>query len=442
MTPRVRVVVLHHNGGDLTLECLGRLAETDWPAAAFELVLVDNASSDDVAERVRDELPHVRVIASPINMGFAGGCNLALRDLAEVDHVALVNNDVFVEPGWLGPLAAALEADAGLGAACPKILFASPMVDVTVRVSNTTRYGRGDRRELGVRLSGVRVDGEDRTALTRFVHGFWGPEHGRGDEPHYQWTTGAASLRVPVSPGAATVSAELRLAADRPEKVEVVSGATATTHSVGMEPAWYPVRLGGEPGEVINNVGSELTADWYGADRGYLERDHGQYDTSEDVVAWCGGTVLLRRRYLDDVGLLDERLFLYYEDLELSLRGAEEGWRYRYVPSSVVRHVHSATSVEGSALADHYNERNRLLVLVRHAPRSVVARAILRYVLVTASYARRDVVSAWLRGDRPRWESVKRRAHSFASFLRVAPAMASDRGPTNLPGLQGWRRSR
>jgi GT2 family glycosyltransferase len=437
MTPRVRIVVLNHNGGALTLDCLRRLADTDWPATALELVLVDNASTDDVVERARDELPQVRVIASPVNVGFAGGNNLALRDLAEVDHVALVNNDLLVEPSWLRPLVSTLDADPGLGAACPKILFASTMVDVTMSVASTTRRGRGDGRELGVRLSGVRVDGDDRTALTRFVNGFWGPEHG-SDGPQYQWTTRDALLRVPVPFGEGAASCELRLSADRPKDVEIVSGAARKSHTVGLEPAWYPLRLDGEAGDVINNVGSELTADWHGADRGYLERDHGQYDNAEDVVAWCGAAVLLRRSYLDDAGLFDERLFLYYEDLELSLRGGEQGWRYRYAPSSVVRHVHSATAVEGSALADYYNERNRLLVLARHAPRADVARALLRYVLVTASYARRDVVSAWLRGDPARWESVTRRLRALVGFIRLAPAMISDR----RPGSQGWRRSR
>jgi len=419
--------VLDHNGGELTLDCLRRLAKTDWPAAALELVLVDNASTNTVVDQVREELAQVRVIESPINLGFAGGCNLALRDLDEVDHVALVNNDLLVEPDWLRPLVDTLEADPGLGAACPKILFASPMVDVTVRVASTTRRGCGDRRELGARLSGVRVDGEDRTALTRFVDGIWGPEHGSQDEPQYQWTARQALLRVPVSAGADPTGCEMRLSADRPKDVEIVSGTATKTHTVAREPAWYPIRLAGEPGDVINNVGSELTADWYGADRGYLERDHGQYDAAEDVEAWCGALVLIRGSYLDDVGLLDERLFLYYEDLEVSLRGRERRWRYRYVPASVVRHVHSATSVEGSALADHYNERNRLLVLARHAPRSVVARALLRYLLVTASYARRDVVSPLFRGDPPRREVVRRRLRALVGFLRRAPGMVSDR---------------
>ena len=49
---------------------------------------------------------------------------------------------------------------------------------------------------------------------------------------------------------------------------------------------------------------------------------------------------------------------------------------------------------------DYYNERNRLLTLTRHADRRTVAKALARYLLVTGSYTRRDVVSPLLRGGR------------------------------------------
>lgn len=440
MTPRVRVVVLDHDGGARTIDCLRRLLATDWPRDRFEVVLVENGSCHPVVDRVRAELPAVQVIESPVNLGFAGGNNLALRDLTDVDHVALVNNDVLVEPGWLRPLADALAADPGLGAASPKILLSAPMLDVELRVGRTTRLGRGDRRELGVRLSGVRVGGKDCTRLARPVRGFWGPEHGDGDEDEYQWTGADALLRVPV-PEAAERSCELRLAASDSTVVELRSGGNRVSHSVVEAPRWYPIALDGAPTDVINNVGSMLTADGYGADRGYLERDLGQYDEPADVFAWCGAAVLLRRSYLDDVGLLDERLFLYYEDLELAWRGRKRGWRYRYVPEAVVRHVHSATSVEGSELFHYYNERNRLLVLTRHAPLATLARALVRYVLVTASYARRDLISPWLRRQPTHTESVLRRLRALVGFLRLMPTMIRVRRPGPRSVLLGTRSS-
>ena len=57
-----------------------RLRATEWPNGRFEVVLVDNAPSDGVVDRARGEWPDLRVIESDRNLGFAGGCNLALRD--------------------------------------------------------------------------------------------------------------------------------------------------------------------------------------------------------------------------------------------------------------------------------------------------------------------------------------------------------------------------
>ncbi|MGQ0805183.1 MAG: glycosyltransferase [Actinomycetota bacterium] len=419
----VRVVVLDYDGGDLTVDCLSSLVATDWPRDRLEIVLVDNGSRHRLKDRVGELPERVRIVRSDVNLGFAGGNNLALRDLAGIDYVALLNNDATVEPGWLAPLVETLATDAALGAACPKIVFAGRFLDLELR-SETHRPGRGDRRDVGVRLSGVRVDGRDawRTALL-VPSGYWGPEPEIPDEPGFEWTAARAEIRMPSGDGAPPRAGALRLGADRPTRVTITSGGARTEQVVPAGVGWYETPLGGVPFDVVNNVGSELVADGYGADRGYLERDAGQYDTEEDVFAWCGAAVLLRTGYLADVGLFDERLFLYSEDLELSWRGSRRGWRYRYVPESVVRHVHSATTVEGSTRAEHYKERNHLAVLTRHGSRSLLARALVRYILVTASYARRDVALPLLRGRRPQPEIVGRRMRAFFAYLRLAPAM-------------------
>jgi GT2 family glycosyltransferase len=415
----VRTVVLNYNGGDLTLDCLHRLHATEWPAGRFEVVLVDNASSDDVVARTHDELPDVRIITSDRNLGFAGGCNLALRDLDGVDYVALVNSDVLVEPGWLAPLARALRRNPMVGAAGPKIVFAPHFREVELRC-RAHRRGRFDSRRLGVRLSGTRVTGSDVWRDTQLADGFWGAEQGSGPESSFEWTSTRAALRVPVAEQDPADECQLQLAADEVTTVSVLSGGHQVELEVGTRPAWHTVPMHGRPFDVVNNVGTVLTGDGYGADRGYLERDHGQFENPEYVFAWCGGAVLLTTDYLRDVGLFDEQLFLYYEDLELAWRGRARGWRYRYVPDAVVRHVHSASTVEGSGLFDYYNERNRLLILTRHADSRRVVKALARYLLVTASYARRDVVSPILRRQAPHPRIPLRRLRALGGYLLMA----------------------
>lgn len=426
--PRVRVVVLNYNGGELTWRCLERLTAIDYPRDQFEIVLVDNASSDGLVDRVRRARPDIRIITSPTNVGFAGGCNLGMRDLGSAEHVALLNPDTEVEPGWLRALVAALDQDPAIGAACSKMVFLPRFVDVTIEAP-VFIPGRGDGRELGVRLSGVEVDGKDEWRGTQRLEGFWGLEHGTGDETAFEWTRGTARLRLPVDAEAATLPpARVRLAAERDEKlVRLRIGSETVEVVVDQTPRWFDVPLGGEPYDVVNNVGSVLLAGGYGADRGYLEVDAGQFDEPADVFAWCGGSVLLRRQYLEDAGLFDERFFLYYEDFDLSWRGRLRGWRYQYVPGSVVRHVHSASTTEGSALFQYYVERNRLLMLVRNAPAPMALSAIWAYILTTISYARRDLVAPVLRGHRPQPEQVRRRLRSLAGFLRLLPGMLRGR---------------
>ncbi len=425
MPPRVRAVVLNYNGGRHVVECVEALLATDWPTEDFEVVVVDNASSDGSDGELRRRFPAVELRPTGANLGFPAN-NVALRDLDGVDYVALVNNDAFVEPGWLRPLVDALAGDLDLGAACPRIVFAPRFLDLRLEVP-TFQPGGGDGRDLGVRLSGVEVDGEDVWRDAQRVEGFWGIEHGTGEEHQFEWTRGRALVRVPVPAGMDGVTVRLRLATDTDRAATIDAGGVPSVVEVGSRPVWVEVRLDGTPYDVINNVGSVLVDGGYGADRGYLEADEGQYDSPAEVFAWCGGGVLLRRSYLEDAGLFDERFFLYYEDTDLAWRGRSRGWRYRYEPGSRIRHIHAASSGEGSAVFQHYVERNRLLMLVKNAPWRLAASACWRYVLITGSYTRRDVLAPLRRGRRPNLVLARRRIRSFLGFLRLLPAMLVDR---------------
>ncbi|HEY6319043.1 MAG TPA: glycosyltransferase [Acidimicrobiia bacterium] len=413
--PEVRVVVVNYNGGEMTLACLRAIQATDWPRDALETVLVDNGSSDGVLEAAERDLDIV-TIRSDTNLGFAGGANLGLRDLPPATaYVAIVNNDVTVPATWLRPLATVLASDPTCGAACPKILLADRYEAVEV-VGDPVRLSPLDRREVTVRISGVRVGGDDVLRRTRFGAGFLGPEFPPGDAVPFQWASARATVLLPVLPGAP--ARELRLSAPARRSVVLRTGAEERTVTVGPSPTWVELPAPAEPFDVINNVGSEVEPDGYARDRGYLERDVGQFDDAADVDAWCGAAVLLPASYLRTVGHFDDRLFAYYEDVELSLRGRPR-WRYRTVPESVVRHVHMATSSASAPRALYFNERNRLLVLSRYAPRRTVVKAVARYVASTLSYLRRDVVSPLAHGRRPSWTVGLARMRALRDCLRA-----------------------
>src|SRR3712207_3263622 len=124
---RVRAVVVTYENAAFVTATLEALLATRW-RGELEVVVVDNASTDGTADLVAQTFPTVRLVRSGTNRGFGGGVNRALAELDAVDAVALVNSDAQVEPDWLAPLASALERDTGLGAACPKIVFAPRFV--------------------------------------------------------------------------------------------------------------------------------------------------------------------------------------------------------------------------------------------------------------------------------------------------------------------------
>jgi GT2 family glycosyltransferase len=219
----------------------------------------------------------------------------------------------------------------------------------------------------------------------------------------------------------------VRLSALSDRTVSMSTGGASWSVTVGRVPSWHLLDLPDAPHDVINNVGSNLFAGGFGGDRGFLERDEGQYEEPCDVFAWCGGSVLLRPQYLHHVGLFDERFFLYYEDTDLSWRGRLLGWRYRYVPTSVVHHQHAASSGAGSDLFRYFVERNRLLMLAKLAPPRLAAKA----ALIEARATTRALVAEWVsplaHRRRPTPNVSPQKVRSTRSYLKHLPAMLADR---------------
>jgi GT2 family glycosyltransferase len=94
--------------------------ELDYPN--YEVVLVDNASSDDSLTFTRARFPEVKIMANKDNLGFSSGMNVALRQI-QSDVVVLLNNDVVVRPEWLRALIRPLLVDETIGITGCKLLY-------------------------------------------------------------------------------------------------------------------------------------------------------------------------------------------------------------------------------------------------------------------------------------------------------------------------------
>lgn len=265
---RVFVVVLSWNGRDDTLRCLASLAAVSYEP--LRVIVVDNGSVDGSADAVESSFPDAVVIRLDQNAGFSGGVNAGIAAAVEAgaDDVLLLNNDMVVDRGFLGPLvSAASQPEAA--AACSQILFAEP--------------------------------------------------------PDRVWYAGASF---------------------KPRRGH--HGRNIGFGKAPLPPARPPYQ----------------------------------------VDCACGGAMLIPRRAFEEVGVFDEGLFAYREDLDWSLRARDRGRRILVVPASVVRHRISASSGgESSPTSLYYDLRNSLTVAERYAPLSATWTALRRAESVLAHAA-------------------------------------------------------
>jgi len=117
--PKVAAVILNWNGKNFLEKFLPSVVSSTYPA--LEIVVGDNASTDDSIEFLHKNYPAIRIIQNDNNYGFAGGYNRILEHL-DTEYFILLNSDVEVSPGWIEPVIHLMESEIYIAVAQPKIL--------------------------------------------------------------------------------------------------------------------------------------------------------------------------------------------------------------------------------------------------------------------------------------------------------------------------------
>lgn len=363
--PFVRVIVVNYDGGEITIRCLRALEETNWPKYCYEIVLVDNASVDGLDWKIPQLFPEVKLIKSLVNEGFARGNNLAMQNLEGIDFVALINNDTVPEPDWLIELYHVAKGDDRIAGVGSKMLFNKPFVGLELNPHGSL-----------VCLSDIRVNRAKSLHLAQFDERFDNSGIGAGSKTPQHWFLQSCSFSVDASDFVGE-SSEIEVELSAPETVVVSLRTDIEEHEISITsvPRRFSIKSSNSA-RVINNAGEGIFGGLHGGDIGFKELDLGQYETVKEVFGFCGGAALLRKEFLQDVGLFDSTFFLYYEDIDLAWRGRLKGWTFFYAPKSVVFHEHSYSSGAGSQFVHFWADRNRRLTLVKNAPLKDALRAI------------------------------------------------------------------
>jgi len=227
------VIIVTWNTQDIVQECLGSLREQG-QSSDTEVIVVDNASSDQTPQLIQNHFPWVRFVQNDTNLGFAGGNNIGVR-LSTGKYIALVNSDVVVPKDCLEKMIQYMEQHPDIGMLGPKMLL---------------------------------KDG----SIGQSCMGF---------PSIWKWFCRAFAL-------------------DRLFKSSRLFGGFLMTHF--------------------------------------------QYDRVSDVDVLTGWFWMVRREALDRVGLLDERFFMYGEDIDWSKRFHAAGWRVVFYPEAEAVHYCGASS--------------------------------------------------------------------------------------------------
>jgi len=98
MKPTISIIILNWDGKKMTEGCLNSIMPQ--VNKNFEIIVVDNGSTDGSAKYIKNKFPSVNIIESPVNLGYAGGNNLGVQSV-KGNYVLILNNDVIVDKNFL-----------------------------------------------------------------------------------------------------------------------------------------------------------------------------------------------------------------------------------------------------------------------------------------------------------------------------------------------------
>lgn len=123
MFPKVSIIILNWNGKEDTIDCLESLKHITYPN--YEILLVDNGSTDGSVECFRERYPEIEIIENGENLGFAEGNNVGIERAVDdgADYVLPLNNDTIVDSEFIEELIKVAENDPKIGIIGPKIYY-------------------------------------------------------------------------------------------------------------------------------------------------------------------------------------------------------------------------------------------------------------------------------------------------------------------------------
>lgn len=339
-SPLVSIIIVVYNSG----KDLNRLLHTiDVQSYRnLELIIVNNGE-EDLGDYLASWHGSYKYLQAP-NPGFAEGNNIGLEE-ASGDMLLLLNPDTELEKETIKELVHAIELDATAAAAIPLIYFSKPFYKLSFTTKNQTPFAI-DIRSLLASLDYKK---------------FFVRQGERGEDGLINSNQeNQISLDIALNPESDWIEVDV-LSLVNPDQellLQIVfenSGEKAKLFYLDTQRKTIKLSISAKVHSssryLINNAGSGIR---FGSDQpfdiGFGEVDIGQYSSRAYREAFCGCCALLRRDLFIKRKIFVSEFFAYFEDSELSHWLRVNRMNILYVPSAVVYHRHSESTVEHSPL--------------------------------------------------------------------------------------------
>ncbi len=261
----ISVIIVNYNTRDLIRACIESIYDNT-RGISYEIIVVDNASSDDSTKMLKDDFKDVRLIASKVNGGFAYANNLGIKESLG-RYVFLLNSDTIVLKDVMEKMIGYMDENETIGMLGPKLLNK----DLTHQTS---------------------------------ISGF--PTFKREVYHMYKLKN---VLKIPLVKS-------------------------------------FFVKFGGAFGS---------------KDVQQYMKNYQSIEEPEEVQVLVGAALLIRRQVIEEIGMLDERYFMYYEEIDYCLQAFKAGWSRVYYPHAQIIHLIGQSSEKLSAMT--FYERYRSMIL-------------------------------------------------------------------------------
>ncbi|MDD5222757.1 MAG: glycosyltransferase family 2 protein [bacterium] len=167
----------------------------------------------------------------------------------------------------------------------------------------------------------------------------------------------------------------------------------------------------------IDSAGDYYSRSGFGGQRGHGEPESGRYEEEIEVFSPCGCGAFYRKELFREVGLFDESLFAFCEDVDLAFRARWRGFRGTYLPRARVYHRGKGTLAGDNPLILKLILRNRLAVMLKNSPFRVLLK---NFPLIFSAVCYFSLRAGWKGG----WQTP---LTAYRELLRMAPELLKQR---------------